>query len=114
MKLREVLEEELALVEAYIAFLDCSRTRGGLLYIPEEMSFPVEEGEPSFEEELLEALMQPLPENYEPSAFLGFIVRGPAEFSDKIRHIEFDGEFRKVLCARAYDIKGRIELLDKD
>lgn len=112
---REVLEEELALAEYYIAFLDRYRSRGGLLVIPDEFVYAEgESNETSFEEELVAAMMEPLDPNSTASCFLPIIIRGPEALTDKIRHIEFDSTFRDILCGRAYDIKAQIELLDKD
>ena len=112
-----MLEEELALVENYIAFLDRFRSKGGLLIIPDGLTAPddgyLDEDEESFEEQLIQAMMEPLTEDYDSSRFMGFIIKGPAELTDKIRHIDFDGEFRATLIARAYDIKKKIEELDK-
>lgn len=108
--MKEVLEEELAIVETYIAFLDRFRTRGGLLFIPDDL---IPDNDTSFEEELIQALTTPVEDTTDRANFLPFIIRGPEALFDKVKPIEFDNEFRKTLCARAYDIKGRIQLLDK-
>ena len=110
---KEILEEELSIVEGYISFLDAQRSRNGILFIPDELIQANDEiSDTSFEEELIEAMMTPIDPDFN-SAFMGCIIRGPGEMADKIRPIGFDTEFRKILCARAYDIKGRIDLLDK-
>ena len=116
--LKELLEEELALVENYIKFLDRRRT-GGILYIPDGLT-PAEDdgfyGEPeeSLEEVLFEAMIEAARDRRSVAAVIPVIVRGPAEFYDKINYIDPDKEFYDSLCGRAYKLKTQIEELDKD
>lgn len=114
INIKEVLEEELALVENYISFLDRRRT-GGILYIPEEMTLADEtaDGE-SLEEVLFEAMFQAVRDRSHPAAVIPIILRGPADLYDKVKHTNVDQEFYDTLCARAYKLKAQIEELDTD
>lgn len=111
---KQHLEAELAIVENYIQFLDRRRT-GGILYIPDEFVTAGDSGYndgESFEEELLQGLMEAV-QNPEPaSSIVPIIIRGPEHLKDKIRHIDLDNEFYATLCARAYKLKAQIEELD--
>lgn len=114
---KQLLEEELALVENYIKFLDRRRT-GGILYIPDEFAFPEESGydseTESIEDILVEYMMDAVQNPESASALIPIILRGPADLKDKVRHIDLDNEFYATLCARAYKLKAQIEELDKD
>jgi hypothetical protein len=114
--MKEILEEELALVENYITFLDRRRT-GGILYIPEELTGPEVDGfygesEESLEEVLFEAMIRAAQDRQSVAAVIPVIVRGPAELHDKINYIDLDKEFYDSLCSRAYRIKAKIKELD--
>lgn len=113
---KQHLEEELALVENYIQFLDRRRT-GGILYIPDDLAFPEEseydEGE-SFEEVLIEYMMEAVQNRESASSIVPIIIRGPEALKDRVRHIDLDNEFYSTLCARAYKLKAQIEELDKE
>lgn len=115
--LKQTLEEELALVENYIKFLDGRKT-GGLLFIPEGLTPPegygYDEDEESFEQVLLETMITAVQDPTSPASIVPIIIRGPEEYRDQIRHIDLDNDFYATLCARAYKIKAQIELLDKD
>lgn len=112
-----MLQQELELVENYIQFLDRRRT-GGLLYIPEELTFAedheYDDSSESLEELLIEAMIHAVQDRESVASVVPIIVRGPAELSDKIRHVHVDQEFYDTLCARAYKIKAQLEELDKD
>lgn len=114
---KQQLEEELALVENYIQFLDRRRT-AGILYIPDELAFSGEdsyngEDDDSFVEELIEYFMQPIQNPESASRFVPIILRGPADLKESVKHIDLDNEFYATLAARAYKLKAQIEELDK-
>jgi len=110
----EHLQEELRLVENHIAFLDKTILSKGILVVPEELEVAWEDD--SFMHELTEALHQPIKEGWGSAQFAGVIVRGPLEHLREIRHIDFSGdkEFRQVLCARAYDLRNRIQWVENE
>jgi hypothetical protein len=114
---KQYLEEELALVEAYTAFLDRRLSRAGLLIIPDEFVASYGSGdteEPDFVQELMDALTQPVGDTID-TRFLPIILKGPVELTDKIRLIEFDRgikELRTMLGDRANTLKSRIEEID--
>jgi hypothetical protein len=114
--LKDTLQQELELVENYISFLNSRRT-GGLLYIPEELTFPEDGGyddnEESFEQVLMDYMVEAARDGNSAASIVPIILRGPAEFHDQIRHIDLDGDFYATLCARAYKIKAQLEELDK-
>lgn len=115
---KEFLEEELALVENYIKFLDRRRT-GGILYIPDEFVTAAdseynEESEEGLVETLMAVMIEAVQDRESASALIPIILRGPADLKDKIRHIDLDNEFYSALCARAYKLKAQIEELDND
>lgn len=115
---KEFLEEELALVENYIKFLDRRRT-GGILYIPDEFVTAAdseynEESEEGLVETLMAVMIEAVQDRESASALIPIILRGPADLKDSIRHIDLDNEFYSTLCARAYKLKAQIEELDKE
>lgn len=116
--LRGNLEEELALVENYIRFLDGRKT-GGLLFIPDGLTSPEEDGhyaesdEESFEDVLLKYMIEAVQDPDSAASIVPIIIRGPEEYRDQIRHIDLDNEFYATLAARAYKLKAQIAELDK-
>lgn len=110
----EHLQEELRLVENHIAFLDKTILSKGILVIPEELEAAWDDV--SFASQLTEALHQPVQEGWGSAQFAGIIVRGPIDSLKEIRHIDFSGdkEFRQVLCARAYDLRSRIQWVENE
>lgn len=115
--LRQNLEEELALVENYISFLDGRKT-GGLLFIPDGLTPPegetYDDEDESFEQVLLETMIMAVQDPNSPASLVPIIIRGPEEYRDQIRHIDLDNDFYATLCARAYKLKAQIAELDKD
>jgi hypothetical protein len=113
---KQLLEEELALVENYIQFLDRRRT-GGILYIPDEFANAVdpeysEESADELVETLMAAMLEAVQDRQSASALVPIILRGPADLKESVRHIDLDSEFYSTLCARAYKLKAQIEELD--
>lgn len=113
--MRDNLVEELSLVENYIQFLDRRRT-GGILYIPQEMVFPEgenDDGTGELQDLLMEVMAERVRFPESAAAIVPIIVRGPAEFHDKVRHFDMDNDFYATLCARAYKLKAEISEIDK-
>jgi hypothetical protein len=96
--MRGVLDicEELLLLTMAIRARAVSRVSGaGILAVPSELSPPPlkPEGdenplEDPFIEDLAEAMIQPIKDPGNASAVVPFVVRGPAEYLEKLRHIE--------------------------
>jgi hypothetical protein len=113
--LRKNLEEELALVENYIEFLDARKT-GGILFVPygltpsEEEVFPG--SEESLEEVILETMIAAVQDPHSPASVVPIIIRGEEEWRDQIGHVALDSGFYSSLCARAYRLKAQIKELD--
>lgn len=109
----EHLEKELELVEGLIEHLAKSRMGAGILFIPDlpwDKEAP-EEDEETIEQELIKALLEPVPDWNNYANLVPIIVRGPEENLEKIKLIDSSGdkEFRDMLCARAYTLRERIE-----
>lgn len=94
-----------------------SRQSAGAFTVPSELSFGSESDEPEgegeetpdpFDEELLNALTEPIEDPSSASAVMPMVIRGPAEFlkADVLRHISFARDMTGVLEER---IKARIE-----
>lgn len=116
MNLKDNLVEELSLVERTIELMDKSRMNKGILFIPEGLkASPDTLDDDSFEDELIEAMSQPVSEDFSETSFMGFIIRGPEALLDKVKHIDFtrDDEFRETLCARVDNLKTRIKHLEE-
>ena len=111
--LKENLEEELALVENYISFLD-SRKNGGILFVPENLAVSVYgEDEESFEDVLFDHMVSAIRDPNSLSTVAPIIIYGAQEdFRDQIRHVDLDNDFYATLAARAYKLKAKIAEID--
>lgn len=76
-----------------------SRLNAGILYIPDGISAAkeadtddedVESGIDSIEEELIEAILEPVGDDSSGAAVMPTILRGPEEYAQSIRHITID------------------------
>lgn len=102
-----------------------SRLNAGLLYLPEELDNIVqtdgdlydEEGNDiggtpeatmSIEEELIQAIIEPISDEGSASAAAPTILRGPAAFSENIRLIKFERSFDPAIVARGERVLDRI------
>lgn len=91
---------EIELLDAHIRSTALSRLRGaGLLAIPEEITLPgseeAVEGEESdpFIRSLVEVMALAIKDPASAAALVPIIIRGPAEFIDKIQHFDFSTLF---------------------
>lgn len=112
-----------------------SRLNSGMLYIPDGLSVssnedpdvvddtpdddasdgsaflaPTEDAsdDDDFEEALIEAMTTPIADEESASAVVPLIVRGPAEFGDKLKLIKFERSFDPQLAQRADRVLDRI------
>lgn len=96
----ELYEDELELLERSKENILKSKNTAGLLFIPESLTAEYVESEDNFdpkefEEELIKALATPLTsEEQERDGWhiCQYIIRGPQEDVDKIRHIDLDSD----------------------
>lgn len=98
--LRHVLPicRELVVLTQVVDAVAKSRISAGLLYVPDEMSFgPYNEMEDDadtqdeidpFTEELIEFLIAPVEDRSSASSVVPLIIRGPAEFADRIKNVD--------------------------
>lgn len=91
---------EIELLDAHIRSTALSRLRGaGILAIPEEITLPgseeAVEGEESdpFIRSLVEVMALAIKDPASAAALVPIIIRGPAEFIDKIKHLDFSTLF---------------------
>jgi hypothetical protein len=123
---------ELQLINKTFRATARSRLNAGMLYLPDGLgvsaspdpdvlpdddlnddtavaSFaPPEDDTDEFEESLIDAMVTPISDEESASAVVPLLVRGPAEFADKIKVIKFERSFDPALVARADKVLDRI------
>lgn len=115
---RELLEEQLELLERTMTVTLRSRLNAGILVVPEGLqvwdSETEEEPDYSFEDELFEALLAPVRDIDSLSSYLPFIIRGPVDLLKEVRHIKFgnDGDI-EAIQGRIDSVRERLDCLDK-
>lgn len=115
---REVLEEQLELLERAMTVTLRSKLNAGILLIPEDLqawnSETEEEPDHAFEDELFEALLAPVRDIDSLSSYLPFIIRGPVDLLSEVRHIKFgnDGDI-EAIQGRIDSVRERLAWLDK-
>lgn len=115
---REILEEQLELLERTMTVTLRSRLNAGILLVPDDLqvwnSETEEEPDYSFEDELFEALLEPVRNIDSLSSYLPFIIRGPVDLLSEVRHIKFsnDGDI-EAIQARIDSVRERLDWLDK-
>lgn len=109
MENREILEEELEILQKLKIITLKRKLSGGLLFIPEELEFayPDGEDEPSFEEELVGAMIDQIEFTQETGKRLPVIIRGDEKLFDKVQYINFHDDS----MIDVEDIERRIESL---
>ena len=113
---REILEEELELLRKNMTVTLRSRLSAGLLLIPEGLQVwnSETEDEPTFEEELWAAMMEPVRDIASLSSYLPFIIRGPVELLSEVRHMKFGNDQNiEILQNRIDTLEARLEMLDR-
>lgn len=112
---REILIEELELLDRLkIVTLRRSLT-AGILVIPDEFEPATEEEyNNSLEDEILDALLEPVHNVDSVGTICPIFLRGPADLLDKVRLIKFDdGSDLEHIESRIEQVKHRLALLDK-
>jgi len=116
---KELLEEELYLLQRTKNAILRSLLNAGLLLIPDglqvwnsetEAEPPVED---LFEEELFSAMLTSIQDVDSLSTYLPFIIRGPKDELDGVRHLKFSrDESLDVIQDRIDLIENRLALMD--
>lgn len=124
---------ELQLINKTFRATARSRLNAGMLYLPDGLGVadapdpdvlpeddpdgeveafiapsPVEDDSDDFEEALMDAMVTPISDEESASAVVPLLVRGPADFADKIKVIKFERSFDPALVARADKVLDRI------
>ena len=90
--------QEVILLTQVVDAIAKSRLSAGIIYVPDEMSFgPMDETEDDsdeideidpFSQELMEQLTAPVEDRTSAASLVPLIMRGPAEYADKVKMIE--------------------------
>lgn len=90
----ELLEEELDLLRRTKIAILRSQLNSGLLLIPDGLQVwnSEIEDEPNFEEELSDYLLNSVQDVDSLTSFMPFIIRGPKDLLEEVRHLRFTDE----------------------